>query len=158
MDDTLTRRSFIKGGASVGLTAAVGAGLPSLIWADDAGTEKTAFAAGLVAVRGTDPFLSTLAAYKEPWFIMTALMGGGLVVGLLLRFATSSQRTHGIADVIEARAIYAAHISLRRGLNSALISAIRLWDFSWKFTTDSTSFLTDSAINVGPYPARRASS
>jgi CIC family chloride channel protein len=53
-------------------------------------------------------------------------MKGGLVVGLILRYATESQRTHGIADVIEARAIHGANIPIRRGLVSAVVSAISL--------------------------------
>ncbi len=71
-------------------------------------------------------YLSTLASFRAPWVIMASLIGGGLVVGLILRFATSSHRTHGIADVIEARAIHGSNIPLRRGLISALVSAISL--------------------------------
>ena len=74
----------------------------------------------------SENILSTLAGFRGPVVIMSALIIGGLVVGLLLRFATETQRTHGIADVIEAEAIHRANIPLRRGLNSALISAVSL--------------------------------
>ncbi len=70
--------------------------------------------------------LSTVASFREPWLIMAALVGGGLIVGLILRFATQSYRTHGIADVIEARALHGSHIPLKRGLVSAVASAISL--------------------------------
>lgn len=70
--------------------------------------------------------LSTVASFREPWLIMLALVGGGLVVGFILRFTTHSFRTHGIADVIEARAIHGSHIPIRRGLMSAVASAISL--------------------------------
>ena len=70
--------------------------------------------------------LSTVASFREPWLIMLALVGGGLVVGLILRFTTHTFRTHGIADVIEARAIHGSNIPIRRGLVSAVVSAISL--------------------------------
>ncbi|MGI9464687.1 MAG: chloride channel protein [Aestuariivirgaceae bacterium] len=71
-------------------------------------------------------YLATFASFREPWVIMASLIGGGLVVGLILRFATVSHRTHGIADVIEARAIHGSNIPLKRGRTSAFVSAISL--------------------------------
>ncbi len=74
----------------------------------------------------SEDFLSTLASFRGPWAIMASLIGGGVVVGLILRFLTQTHRTHGIADVIEARAIHNSNIPIRRGLVSALVSAISL--------------------------------
>ena len=70
--------------------------------------------------------VATLAADREPWIVLLALIAGGITVGLLLQFAANSRRSHGISDVIEARAIRGCNISLREGLTSALVSAISL--------------------------------
>ncbi len=70
--------------------------------------------------------VATLASLREPWVILLALVCGGTVVGLILQFASPSRRSHSIADVVEARAVRGAHISLREGLTSACVSAISL--------------------------------
>ena len=56
---------------------------------------------------------------------------GGVVVAAMLYFSDrfkwlSRGRSHGIADVIEARAVGAGRVSLRAGLASAAISAVSL--------------------------------
>ena len=74
----------------------------------------------------SEDVVTTIASGRDPWLIMAALVGGGLVVGLLLKFATQTFRSHGIADVIEARALHGSNIPIRRGLVSAVISAVSL--------------------------------
>ncbi len=51
---------------------------------------------------------------------------GGLAVGLFLQFAIPGHRPEGVADVIEARAIGGARMSLINGLGVALVSAVSL--------------------------------
>ena len=68
----------------------------------------------------------TVAASKPAWQIIAGPTIGGVVVGLLLAFFIPGRRAHGMADVIAARAFKGAHISLKTGLASALISAISL--------------------------------
>ncbi len=67
------------------------------------------------------------AALSQPWYlILAAPTIGGLLVGLLLVYIMPGKRTHGVADVIEAQAIKNSKISLRDGLQSALVSALSL--------------------------------
>ncbi len=68
----------------------------------------------------------TLAGQLPWWRILLSTIGGGLVVGLLLRFAMPGQRVHAVADVIEAATLRNAEMNLRSGLVSALISAVTL--------------------------------
>ncbi len=70
--------------------------------------------------------VATLASIREPWVVMMALICGGLVVGLLLNFATPVRRAESIADVIEARVIGGGKIPYRSGLASAAISTVSL--------------------------------
>ncbi|MDX1717914.1 MAG: chloride channel protein [Anderseniella sp.] len=70
--------------------------------------------------------VATLAALREPWIIVAAPAVGGLIVGLILWKVMRTRRAHGIADVIEAGALYNAQIALRTGLTSALVSAISI--------------------------------
>ena len=70
--------------------------------------------------------VATLAGYRDPWVVLLAVTGGGLVAGLMVQFLTTAKRSHGIADVVEARAIRGSNISLRDGLVSAVISAVSL--------------------------------
>ncbi|MTH97906.1 chloride channel protein [Roseibium sp. RKSG952] len=67
------------------------------------------------------------SAIHQPWWlILSAPAAGGLIVGLLLQFLTKKQRTGGVADVIEARALGGRGLPLRDGLMSALITVISL--------------------------------
>ena len=67
------------------------------------------------------------AASELPWFVILLPPAiGGLIVGLLLKTYMSGNRVHGVADVIEARAIRDCNIDLKTGLWSALLSAISL--------------------------------
>ncbi len=67
------------------------------------------------------------AALLQPWYIILgAPTLGGLLVGLLLVYFVPGKRPHGVADVIEAQAIKNSKISVRDGLQSALIAALSL--------------------------------
>ena len=70
--------------------------------------------------------VATLAAMRAPWLVVAAPATGGLVVGLILWKLMPTRRAHGIADVIEAGALYNSNISLRTGLTSAVVSAISI--------------------------------
>jgi CIC family chloride channel protein len=70
--------------------------------------------------------VATLAALREPWLVVAAPSTGGLIVGLILWKVMRTRRAHGIADVIEAGALFNAQMSLRTGLTSALVSAISI--------------------------------
>lgn len=79
------------------------------------------------------PWLGTLsenvysAALTTPWWvILLAPAVGGLAVGLFLQHLMPGRRVHGVADVIEARALLGCRISAREGLSSALVSAVSL--------------------------------
>lgn len=60
------------------------------------------------------------------WWILLAPAGGGLLVGLILRFFTPEKRALGVADVIEASALHGGRMSLNAGLRGFLISAITI--------------------------------
>lgn len=67
------------------------------------------------------------AAVATPWWrIMLGPVLGGLVVGLILRHLMQNGRALGIADTIEANALYSARMPLRQGLYSAGLSAISM--------------------------------
>ncbi|MFQ5626370.1 MAG: chloride channel protein, partial [Methyloligellaceae bacterium] len=79
------------------------------------------------------PWLGTLnedvysAAANTPWWvILLAPAVGGLAVGLFLHHVMPGRRVHGVADVIEARALLGCRIDARVGLSSALLSAVSL--------------------------------
>lgn len=65
----------------------------------------------------------TAAAAMPWWVILLGPIGGGLVVGLMLR-RISARRAGGVADVIEARAYTGRKLSVSDGLWSALVSGI----------------------------------
>ncbi len=63
-----------------------------------------------------------LEAGGLPWWQVLAVPAvGGLLVGLILKFAHSGARPHGIAHVIEASALKGGRMSLRDGLVSTVI-------------------------------------
>ena len=67
------------------------------------------------------------AARLQPWWvIMLAPACGGLLVGLLLRYALTAKRTVAVPDVMEARVNAGRELDLRQGLISALTSALSL--------------------------------
>ncbi|HML92871.1 chloride channel protein [Methyloceanibacter sp.] len=67
------------------------------------------------------------AARQQPWWvIMLAPAFGGLLVGLLLRYALTAKRTVAVPDVMEARVNAGRELDLRQGLISALTSALSL--------------------------------
>lgn len=67
------------------------------------------------------------AAADVPWWIiLIAPALGGLAVGLFLQHVMPGRRVHGVADVIEARALLGCRIPVRVGLGSALVSAVSL--------------------------------
>ena len=79
------------------------------------------------------PWLGTMsehvvvAAREQPWWlIMLAPAIGGLLVGLLLRYALTAKRTDAVPDVMEARVNAGRGLDLKQGLISALASALSL--------------------------------
>ena len=72
------------------------------------------------------------AALSLPWYHIAAMpMIGGMLVGLLLFIGHKTgtlpeARSHGVADVMEARGLYGGRVSMRNGLMSALISSTSL--------------------------------
>ncbi|MCG8545360.1 MAG: chloride channel protein [Alphaproteobacteria bacterium] len=68
----------------------------------------------------------TLAAALPWWHILLVTTGGGLVVGLMVRFLLPGRRPEGVADVIAAGALRGGRMPLRNGLAVALVSAVSL--------------------------------
>ncbi len=67
------------------------------------------------------------AAAATPWYvILLAPVVGGLIVGFILNRFLPGKRAHGIADVIEARALGDCKIATRNGLWSALAATVSL--------------------------------
>ncbi|KUO63812.1 MAG: chloride channel protein [Alphaproteobacteria bacterium BRH_c36] len=60
------------------------------------------------------------------WVILAAPAIGGVLVGFLLEKYMPGRRAHGVADVIEARALHNSHIDPKVGFLSALLSAISI--------------------------------
>ena len=68
-----------------------------------------------------------VAARHQPWWVvMLAPVVGGLLVGLLLRYALTASRTVAVPDVMEARVNGGRGLYLGQGLISALTSALSL--------------------------------
>ena len=68
----------------------------------------------------------SLAALLPWWRILLVTTGGGLVVGLLVRYVMPGGRPEGVADVIAAGALRDGRMPLRNGLGAAVISAVSL--------------------------------
>lgn len=68
----------------------------------------------------------TAAASLPAWLFIAAPAIGGLLVGLLLKYLQPMQRTHSVADVIEARAKAGEGLPFWPGLSSALITILSL--------------------------------
>ena len=60
------------------------------------------------------------------WMVLAGPAIGGVVVGFLLERYMPGRRAHGVADVIEARALHNSHIDPKVGLFSAMLSAISI--------------------------------
>lgn len=76
-----------------------------------------------VAFGSTSPFLVSVVEAMPWWAVIAAPTAGGLGVGLFLRFVMPARRPVGVADVIEASALRAGHMSLKAGLAGALVNA-----------------------------------
>lgn len=61
-----------------------------------------------------------------PYVFLLAPIIGGIIVGQILQHGMDGRRCHGVADVIEAKAVKSSEIDLKTGLLSALTSAISL--------------------------------
>ncbi|MEL6373901.1 MAG: chloride channel protein [Pseudomonadota bacterium] len=67
------------------------------------------------------------AAANVPWIIiLLAPVCGGLIVGYFLQFHVPGRRAHGVADVIEARALNDCKIPVTIGLWSAFLATLSL--------------------------------
>ncbi len=60
------------------------------------------------------------------WRIVLAPALGGLIIGLLVRYAMPGQEAQGVAHVMEAAALRGGRMPLRTGLMTAVISAMSL--------------------------------
>lgn len=70
--------------------------------------------------------VATAAASVPWWNIILAPTLGGLLVGYILQRYTKSRRAHGVADVIEARALHNSRIDPKTGFLSAGLSALSI--------------------------------
>jgi len=60
------------------------------------------------------------------WRVLLVTTGGGLAVGLIVRYLMPSRRPEGVADVIAASALRSGRMSLLNGLGAAVVSAVSL--------------------------------
>lgn len=74
----------------------------------------------------TQERVATAAAEAPFWVVLAAPTIGGLIVGYLLQHYMPGRRPHGVADVIEARALHNSHIDPKVGLFSAVLSAFSI--------------------------------
>lgn len=79
------------------------------------------------------PWLGTMgervysAADDLPWWILVLAPAiGGLIVGVILQRFAPGRRAHGVADVIEARAVRDCKIDTKTGVVSAVVAGISL--------------------------------
>lgn len=70
--------------------------------------------------------LASFAASLPGWRVVLAPALAGLFVGLFVKIALRDQRSHGVAEVIEASAIHGGRMTLRDGLVSAIVSAVSI--------------------------------
>jgi len=70
--------------------------------------------------------LHSLAAQLPWWHIVLVTTGGGLVVGLMVRFMTPGGRPEGVADVVAASALRGGRMPLKNGVWAAVISAVSI--------------------------------
>ena len=73
-----------------------------------------------------DANLASAAKLLPWWQVLIVPTAGGVFVSLLLWFATRDGRAHGIADVIESRALRAGRIDAKTAGISALLSVVSL--------------------------------
>jgi len=67
------------------------------------------------------------AAREQPWWVIAlAPAAGGLLVGLMLRYALTAKRTGAVPDVMEARVNAGRGLSFGQGMISAVASALSL--------------------------------
>lgn len=100
----------------------------SLMIGAAAGAGGIAFYEGIYLFQGlfygsSSPLLVSAVKAMPWWAVIAAPAVGGLGVGLFLRYAMPGRRPVGVADVIEASALRAGHMSLRAGLAGALANA-----------------------------------
>lgn len=116
-------------------------GLKKLIRNDQLVMSAVALAVGLAAAAGAVAFRESIdvlqavflgfgsenvasgAAAMPDWRLLLAPTAGGLLIGLFVRYLMPGGRPQGVADVIEASALRAGRMSIRRGLGAAAISA-----------------------------------
>ena len=79
------------------------------------------------ALFGADEAMMADAIAAAPWLlVLGAPIVGGLIVGLLLKYAGGDPTPLGVADVIEARALGQGRIDARRASASVVASALSL--------------------------------
>jgi CIC family chloride channel protein len=68
----------------------------------------------------------SLASALPWWHILLVTTGGGLAVGLLVKFLMPGGRPEAVADVVIASALRGGRMPLRNGIGAAVISAVSL--------------------------------
>ena len=68
----------------------------------------------------------SMASQLPWWHLLLVTTGGGLVVGLMIRFLMPGARPEGVADVVAASALRGGRMPLRNGLWAAAISAVSI--------------------------------
>jgi CIC family chloride channel protein len=89
------------------------------------------FREGILLVQTVALGFGTESVYSQAaelpfWRILLATTGGGLVVGLLIRFTMPDRRVHAVSDVIEASTLRYGAMSPHNGIVSAIASAISI--------------------------------
>ena len=74
----------------------------------------------------TSENVASAAASIPWWIILTVPALGGLIVGCIQQYFISGQRSHAVADVIEAGAVHDSRINPQTGFLSALTAAISI--------------------------------
>ncbi|WP_413204083.1 chloride channel protein [Rhodospirillum sp. A1_3_36] len=75
---------------------------------------------------GDHDYLASLARESSPWVVVLAPSLGGLLIGLLYRYAMPGREPLGVAHVIEDMALAGGRMDGRKGLLAALGSALSI--------------------------------
>jgi chloride channel protein, CIC family len=106
--------------SALALVVGVVAGLGAVVFREMIGLSQQGF------FTASTEHLATFAASLPGWRVVLAPALAGLFVGVFVKFALRDQRSHGVAEVIEASAIHGGRMTLRDGLVSAIVSAVSI--------------------------------
>ena len=79
-----------------------------------------------VAYGSGSELLFSIARDLAWWHILLAPTLGGLMIGLIVHFALPERRNRGVADVIEAGALYHGRMPFPAGLGAAAVAALSI--------------------------------